>query len=262
MYLIDTHCHVHNPELFTSDDSEEALEKSVKAGVTRMIGIGTSLEDSKNAITFAHAHADNYWASVGIHPHEAVKLSEVEIADHLEQLDILASDSKVVAIGECGFDFYYNDRSADLRKQTQLLNGQLEIAQKHNLPVSFHVRDAFDDFWPILANFPDVTGVLHSFTDRANHVETALGRGLSIGVNGIATFTSHAWQKEIFKSIPIESIVLETDAPFLTPHPIRGTINEPRNVTYVTKYLAELRGEDEQYITDHTTANARRLFRF
>ena len=140
------------------------------------------------------------------------------------------------------------------------MRGQLEIAKKHNLPLSFHIREAFDDFWPVFDEFTDLRGVLHSFTDRPNHLEKALKRGLYIGINGIATFTSHAWQRELFKTIPIESIVVETDTPFFTPHPFRGTINKPENVIYITKYLAELRGEDVTYITECTTKNARSLF--
>ena len=260
MILIDTHCHMHDPEFFKPDEAEEALKSSVKAGVTKMIGIGTSLEDSKKAITFAHKYPENYWVSVGIHPHEASKLSEKEIDEHLKELEKLAFDSKVVAVGECGFDFYYHDRASELKKQTQLLVGQLEIAKKHNLPVSFHVREAFNEFWPVYEKFK-ARGVLHSFTDREAHLQKALQLGLFIGINGIATFTTHEWQTELFAKIPLEKIVVETDSPFLTPIPKRGTINTPENVIYVTKYLAELRGEDESTVVTTTTTNARELFK-
>jgi TatD DNase family protein len=259
MDLVDTHCHLHDPEFFDEVKTEEAFSSSVKAGVKKMIGIGTSLADSKKAIEFAKKHSENYWASVGIHPHEAGKLSEEDIEGHLEELEKLVSDEKVVAIGECGFDFYYNERDTHLKKQTMLLEGQLKIARKHDLPVSFHVREAFTDFWPVFDKYK-VKGVLHSFTDRPEHLEKALERHLLIGVNGIATFTSHSWQKEMFKQLPLESLVIETDAPFLTPHPMRGKINSPKNVIYITKYMAELRGEDVTIIAETTTNNARKLF--
>lgn len=259
MNIIDTHCHLHDPEFFKAEEADAVLNSSVKAGVTKMVGIGTSVEDSKNAIKFARKHPENYWASVGIHPHEASKLSEKEIDLHLSELDKLASDPKVVAIGECGLDFYYNDRSEVLKKQTQLLKGQLEIAKKYNIPVSFHVREAFDDFWPIYDLFK-IRGVLHSFTDRDHHLQMGIERGLLIGINGIATFTSHEWQKELFKKVPLENIVVETDSPFLTPAPKRGTINTPENVIYITNYLAELRGENVRHIVETTTANARTLY--
>ncbi len=259
MEFIDTHCHLHDPEFFSAKQAYSVIASSVQLGVTKMIGIGTSLEDSKRATVCAHDNPKNYWASVGIHPHEASKLSGAEMEEHLKELDQLASDTKVVAIGECGFDFYYNDRGRLLEKQTKLLEGQLEIAQKHNLPVSFHVREAFNDFWPIYDKYK-VRGVLHSFTDRPEHLEKALERGLLIGINGIATFTSHQWQVDLFKEIPLEKIVVETDSPFLTPKPKRGNINTPENVIYITQYLAELRGEDVTDTARQTTANARKLF--
>ena len=259
MEYIDTHCHLHDPEFFSDKDASAVIDASVNSDVSKMIGIGTSLEDSKNAILCAHKHPDNYWASVGIHPHEASKLPSAQIEKHLKELDQLVSDTKVVAIGECGFDFYYNDRENALLKQTKLLEGQLEIAQKYNLPVSFHVREAFTDFWPIYDKYK-VQGVLHSFTDRPEHLEKALERGLLIGINGIATFTSHQWQSDMFKKISLEKIVVETDSPFLTPKPRRGTINTPQNVIYITQYLAELRGEDATDTAKQTTANARKLF--
>lgn len=260
MNLIDTHCHIHDLEFFDPKSAEVALVQAFEAGVRRMIGIGTSLEDSKQAIEFAKSNPENYRVAVGIHPHEAAKLTEKQIEKYLIELEALAEDEKVVAVGECGFDFYFNDRSELLNKQTHLLRGQLEIAKKHKLPVSFHVREAFDDFWPIYDQF-QVPGVLHSFTDRPLHLEKALERGLLIGVNGIATFTSHEWQRAMFKKIPLENMVLETDSPFLTPQPKRGTINTPLNVIYITRYLAELRGDDESTIATTTTANARRIFR-
>lgn len=259
MEYIDTHCHLHDPEFFSAKDASTTINSSVKSGVTKMIGIGTSLYDSKNAVACAHNHPENYWASVGIHPHEVSKLSSLQIEKHLQELDKLASDTKVVAIGECGFDFYYNDREKMLEKQTKLLEDQLKIAQKHNLPVSFHVREAFTDFWPIYDKYK-VRGVLHSFTDRPEHLEKALERGLLIGINGIATFTSHQWQLDMFKAIPLEKIVVETDSPFLTPKPRRGTINTPENVIYITQCLAELRGENVTDTAKQTTANARKLF--
>lgn len=259
MEYIDTHCHLHDPEFFSAKEATSVIASSVQSGVAKMIGIGTSLEDSKNAIAYARNHPESYWASVGIHPHESSKLSSVQIDKHLKELDQLASDTKVVAIGECGFDFYYNDREKMLEKQTQLLEGQLQVAKKHNLPVSFHVREAFTDFWPIYDRYK-VPGVLHSFTDRPEHLQKALKRGLFIGINGIATFTSHRWQLDMFKAIPLEKIVVETDSPFLTPKPKRGTINTPENVIYITQYLAELRGEDVRHTSRQTTDNARKLF--
>lgn len=260
MILIDTHCHIHDSEFFTTEAAELALAGAVQAGVGQLICVATSLEDSKAAIAFAHAHPENCWASVGIHPHEAVKFTEAEIADQIAELTKLAEDQKVVAIGETGFDFYYNDKHEVLVKQEQLLRGQIEVALTHNLPLSFHVREGFDEFWRVFESYENVAGVLHSFTDSKVNAERGLKNGLSFGINGIATFTTHTWQRDLFKNLPLEKIVLETDSPFLTPVPKRGTINLPENVTYITKFMAELRGEDADTIAKCTSVNARKLF--
>jgi TatD DNase family protein len=260
--LIDSHCHIHEREFFTPEAAEAALEGAVAAGVSHIVCVGTSLKGSQEAIDFSKKHPENCKASVGIHPHEAMKSGEKNILSQLEVLKKLADTPEVVAVGECGLDFYYNDRKQSLSKQRQLLRGQLAIAQSRQLPVSFHVREAFEDFWQILDEFKGITGVLHSFTDRQHHLDEALKRGLFIGLNGIATFTSHEWQKELYKKIPLKKIVVETDAPFLTPVPKRGTINLPENVIYITKFLADLRGEDVTTITRQTTSNARQLFGF
>lgn len=260
MQFVDTHCHLHDPEFFTAAEAEAAVESAVKSGVRTLLCVGTSLEDSKRAIAFANAHPEHCVASIGIHPHEAAQLSEPEIQRHLKALAELATDPKVVAVGECGFDFYCNSRADSRAKQTQLLKGQLKIAQQHNLPVCFHVREAFTEFWNVFEDFKNISGVLHSFTDTPENLARGLSYNLLIGINGIATFTTHKWQKELFKTVDLSSFVLETDAPFLTPSPKRGSINTPENVIYITNFLAELRGETPQQIAKATTANALKLF--
>lgn len=261
MQYIDTHCHIHDPEFFPPEAAEQAYRQAVATGVRTIICIATSLEDSKRAIAFARAHPEHCRASIGIHPHEAANFSETELQWQLEKLAQLASEPEVVAVGECGFDFYYNEKNECFSRQKLLLEGQIAIALQHDLPMSFHVREAFDEFWSVFEQHEGLRGVLHSFTDRTVHLEKALQHGLFIGVNGIATFTNHTWQKELFKSIPLENVVVETDAPFLTPTPKRGTINTPENVIYITRFLAKLRGESERTIAKATTANAAALFR-
>ena len=118
-----------------------------------------------------------------------------------------------------------------------------------------------EQFWRVFDEYKGVEGVLHSFTDNEVNLTKALQRGLYIGINGISTFTKHEWQRDLFKSVSLESIVLETDAPFLTPVPRRGTINTPENVIYITRFLADLRGEESDLIAKVTTANAKKLFK-
>jgi len=258
--LIDTHCHIHDPEFFTPAEAEAALERALQAGTGKIICVATSLEDSKRAIAFAKAHPEHCWATIGIHPHEVIKFSLAEIQDQLAALEKLANDTKVVAVGECGFDFYYNKKETSLKLQTALLRGQIEIALRQKLPLSFHVRAAFEEFWPIFESYQQIKGVLHSFTDSPLNLECAIKHKLLIGINGIATFTTKKWQSDLFQSIKDTNFILETDSPFLTPKPIRGNINSPENVIYITKYLAELRGESEEMIAKATTANAESLF--
>lgn len=260
MQLIDTHCHIHSPEFFEIEQAEEVYKESANK-LEAMIMVGTSLADSKDAVLFADKHPEKSFASVGIHPHEAANMTKEQIASDIKQLGELAKSSKVKAIGECGFDFFYNDKAKSIKHQTMLLEAQLQIALDLDLPLIFHIREAFEEFWPVFDNFKNVRGVLHSFTDRQENLDKALARNLLIGINGIATFTSHDWQVEVFKNVSLKSVVLETDSPFLTPRPIRGTINKPINVTYVTNFLAELRGENAKHIITITTTNARTLFR-
>lgn len=266
MELVDTHCHIHeagpNGAGYVHDKWQASgkltpgmlLQDAKKVGVSRVICVGCTLADTRLAVEFAQKQ-QGVWASIGIHPHEARSHSNT---DDMTAFSALATDNKVVAIGECGLDYFYNHSpKAD---QLEILRFQLQLAVDHNLPVIFHVRDAYDDFWPIFDSFEGLRGVLHSFTDSEANLEQALARGLYIGVNGIATFTKDEAQREMFAQIPLKKLLLETDAPFLTPTPVRGTINEPKNVTYITEFLAELRGEDSAHLAEATTRNAIKLF--
>lgn len=265
--FFDTHCHVHEIEAasgyvhdkWSSDGVSrtgvDVLEAARTAGVSRMVVIGTSLADSEIAVKFAQAH-EGVWASIGIHPHEA--------KDHLspdvkQRFSALATAEKVVAIGECGLDYFYNHSSkAD---QLDVLRFQLDIARTHNLPLSFHVREAFDDFWPVFEDYRDLRGVLHSYTDNQANLEKGLSHGLYVGVNGIATFAKEEQKRVIYRTIPQQLLVLETDAPFLTPAPFRGKVCEPKHVVRTAEYLAELRGESLAQLAEATTTNARQLYK-
>lgn len=266
--LVDTHCHIHESghQVIGDDHTRQKwasagnpsparlAQDAYDAGVTRLICVGCTLADSKLAVDFV-ADQSGCWASIGIHPHEA-KLHLSAAAQ--TEFAALADASKVVAIGECGLDYFYSHSPRD--DQIAVLEFQLELAQQHDLPVVFHVREAYDDFWPIFVKYPGVRGVLHSFTDSMANMQKAVDAGLHIGVNGIATFSKDAAQREVFTAIPLSKLLLETDAPYLTPTPVRGTINQPKNVRYITQFLAELRGEDQAVIAEATTRNAIKLF--
>ena len=267
LQFFDTHCHVHELEAtltpvhdkWFSDGKPRTVEQVLDAagtmGVTRMIVIGTTLADSELAVQFASKH-EGVWASIGIHPHEAKDHLTQEVKD---RFTALATRPKVVAVGECGLDYFYNHSPEEA--QEAVLRFQFDVAKKHNLPLSFHVREAFDDFWPIIESYEVLRGVLHSFTDSQANMERAIELGLYIGVNGIATFTKNEAQLVTYRTIPQHRLLLETDAPFLTPKPFRGTICEPRHVVQTAEFIAKLREESLNELAAATTANAEQLFK-
>ena len=247
--LIDTHCHIHESyELPIS----EVLQRAVDADVLEYICVGTSEKSSKEAIDFAVKNKGAY-AVIGVHPHDT-KDGYSEIAT------LAGSSDKIIAVGEIGLDYFYTHSPREM--QMEALEWQIQIALKHNLPIIFHVREAFDDFWPIFDSFEpgSIRGVLHSFTDSAANMDMAVQRGLYIGVNGIATFAKEPKQLAVYQSIPEEHLLLETDAPFLTPVPFRGKINEPKQIITVAEFLTQLRSTTAEQLAQITTNNARALF--
>ena len=266
--LVDTHCHIQSAGLSEGEKttrelwakapgltSGQLVANAVEAGVTRMLCVGCELEDSKLAINFASQH-ENCWATIGLHPHEAQHFAGQPAL--LKEFSELVTQPKVVAIGECGFDFYYNHSPKEA--QIEMLTFQIELALEHNLPLVFHVRDAFDDFWPVFDSYSGIRGVLHSFTDTIENLGKAMERNLYVGVNGIATFAKNPAQLEVYRAIPLTKLLLETDAPFLTPAPYRGSINEPKQVRTVADFVADLRGESRENMSAVTTSNAQTLF--
>ena len=271
MQLVDTHCHIQSVAQSPGEHPasgtgaiwakgpgvsvESIINNAAEAGVTKLICVGCDLVDSKNAISFVQQYP-NAWASIGIRPHEAHHVASN--SDKLAEFAALATADKVVAIGECGLDYFYeHSPKAD---QIALLTYQIELALAHNLPLIFHVREAFDNFWPIFDQYQGIRGVVHSFTDNQANLERALERGLYIGVNGIATFAKSVVQLDIYRAVPLSKLLLETDAPFLTPAPYRGTINEPKRVETIARYLAKIRDEDLDHLAAVTTSNAHDLF--
>jgi TatD DNase family protein len=231
------------------------IADAAAAGVTRLICVGCTPEDSERAVKFV-ASRPNTWASIGIHPHEAKRYVGDQAA--LDQFAALATQPKVVAVGECGLDYFYTHSSKE--DQEQILHYQLRLAQAHNLPMIFHVREAFGDFWPIFDQYPGIRGVVHSFTATERELEQILARGLHVGLNGITTFMKDPAQIAAVKAVPLDRLLLETDAPFLTPIPYRGTICEPKHVRVTAAFLADLRGEHLETLTERSTQNARQLF--
>jgi TatD DNase family protein len=267
--LFDTHAHTHEMikrttpvydkwrEDGTTRTPEQVIADARAVGVNRMLCVGTTLEDSRLAIELANQY-DGLWASIGIHPHES---SQHKGTDSKQAFAALVTEPKVVAVGECGLDYFYTHSSRE--DQIDLLKFQIELALEHDLPLSFHVREAYDDFWPLFESYrgAGLRGVLHSFTDSLANLERAASHGLYIGVNGIATFAKRTEQITMYKSISPELLMLETDAPFLTPAPFRGKVCESKHVRVTAEFLASLRGVSLEELAVTTTANARTLFK-
>ncbi len=245
--LVDTHCHIHDKDY--PIEAAEVFDKAAVNLVEKYICVGTSQEDSVLAVDFASKHP-NAFSAIGVHPHDS--------KDGYKDIERLAESSKVVAVGEIVLDYYYNHSPRET--QIEALRWQIELALEHDLPIVFHVRDAFDDFWPIFDSYKGIRGVVHSFTDNLTNLEEALKRGLYIGVNGISTFTKDEDQIAVYRFIPIDRLLLETDAPFLTPVPFRGKVNEPAFVKNIAEFHAKLRGISVEEIARATSTNAHALF--
>ncbi len=253
MEFIDTHCHIHFADYEL--DADEVIAAAKKDDVAGMICVGCTLQDSQASIEMAAKHS-GVWASVGLHPHEAKKY--VNDSFKLQKFRDLVDSPKVVAIGECGLDYYYEHSSKT--DQQKLLRLQLDLAAEHHLPVIFHVRDAFSDFWPVFDSYKDLRGVVHSFSAGRRELDQILSRDLYVGLNGIMTFTKDDEQLEAAKALPLQKLLLETDAPFLTPVPFRGMICEPKHVRVTASFLSDLRGEGLEQLAAASTQNARELF--
>lgn len=257
--LIDTHSHIHFADYPL--DADEVWADANKKGVEKMLVVGCDVKSSQGAIDFAKKHEEVY-AVVGVHPHEAKKfLSDKKEAVKLEKMLDNTEVNKIVAIGEFGLDYFYNHSPKE--DQQEVAKYQLELAQKYNLPLMLHIRDSFEDFWPIFDEFNaknTLKGVVHCFTAGDRELNETLSRGLYVALNGIITFTKDQNQLQTAKIIPLDKLLLETDAPFLTPVPFRGKVCKPEHIVNTAKFLAELRGEAVGVVSKTTTKNAIKLF--
>ncbi len=259
MSIFDSHCHPQFPQY--DKDREEMIKRAREAGVF-MICVGTDLESSKKGIELAQQY-ENMWATVGLHPNDNLN----EKFDPREYEELLKRD-KVVAMGEIGLDYYRTTEESAKKFQRERLEQQLDIAKKVGVPVVIHSRDAgkgsigvvHGDLLSILKNnLPSKLGVAHSFTGTREEAKKYLELGFCLGFNGIITFARQ--YDEVVKYAPLEQILLETDAPYLTPEPYRGQRNESAYIIEVARKLAELKNESSEKVTELTTQNCRKLFR-
>ena len=297
MDLVDSHAHLDFVE-----DLEGALKSAKAAGVNKIISVGTMLEESKRMIGLAQKHSDSslkIWTTAGIHPKDGKE--EVEkfgIDESIDRLKTIAqSSTKVVAIGECGLDYYDQETGNNKQKtaeedkefQRELFKAQIKLAGDLNLPLVIHCRNGWNEIFDLLTmnhKRSTINGVFHSWTGDWEAAKKALDLGFYISFSGIVTFTNAQEIQEVAKKVPLDRFLVETDSPFLTPEPVRSgsppklttrlssTIrtrlvernrrvwqkNEPKNVKMVCKFIADIRNESFDSISSKTSENARRLF--
>jgi TatD DNase family protein len=252
--LIDSHCHLNYPGL--AERQDEVLANARAAGVGGFLNISTKQREWDEVIAAAESNID-VWASVGVHPHEADAHPDLGAAALAEA----AAHPRVVAIGECGLDYYYD--KSDRAAQRERFMAHIQAARATGLPLIIHTRDAEDDTTTMLteaAREGGVGGVLHCFTGSVALAQTALDLGFYISLSGIVTFKNARDLQDVAKIIPQERLLVETDSPFLAPVPHRGKTCEPAFVADTAAFVADLRGEELEALADATTANFFRLF--
>lgn len=252
--MIDTHAHLDFPDF--DQDRDAVVDRAREAGIHTIINIATDFDSCDRVLKLAEAYP-NMYAVLGIHPHDAKTWNGETSAARLKKL---ASHPKVVAIGEIGLDYYRDHSPRDAQKRA--LIGQIGVARELKLPIVIHNRDAFQDIFDVLLDEEafDLGGVFHCFSGTVEEAQRTIDLGFYISVNGILTY-KNATMAEVGAKVRADRVLLETDCPFLTPHPHRGKRNEPANVALSAQKLAELRAVTLDEISRTTDENAARLFR-
>jgi TatD DNase family protein len=250
--FVDSHCHLN---YFPKDEWGGLIQRAHENGVETMLSVCTKLEDVPTILEVISTY-ENIWGSVGIHPNDALAYDDWQ---HLEnQLNTFLNHEKMVAIGETGLDYFYDKTIPKAQKDNFLLH--LDVAQKNGVPIIIHTRDAEQDTIDMLKQFPKIKGVLHCFTGSLYLAEQALSLGLYISFSGIITFKNAQELRDIVSSIPLEKMLIETDCPYLTPHPHRGKKNEPSYVPLVAQQIAQLKNCSIEEIAQTTSKNFYHLF--
>lgn len=251
--IIETHCHL---DYLDADELTNTLAKSTEVGIERIITIAVSPDNLAKVCKLTEA-ADNIWGTQGIHPHEAEAYnSGVE-----QTIRESCSKPRILAVGEIGLDYFYDH--ADRKVQRSVFERQLQLAVDLDMPVVIHTREADDDTRSILANFSESlagNGVIHSFTSSLALAEFCLAEGFNLGFNGITTFNRAENVREVVRATPVEQILLETDAPYLTPVPYRGRPNAPFYLPFIAETLAELKALDIETLLQQVYRNSEALF--
>jgi len=253
--VFDSHCHPQFTQY--KNDREEVIRRALDGGVF-MVAVGTDLETSKQGIELAQKH-NGIWSTVGLHP------NDIDLELRITNYELLLKKNKVVAIGEVGLDYYRTPEPEKQKRQKEVFEQFIDLAQKTNKSMVLHFRDSpkgssgrvHKDALEILPK--NIVGVSHSFTGNLDEAKEYINRGMYLGFNGIITFARQ--YDEVVKYVPLENILLETDAPYLTPEPYRGQRNEPLYVKEVAKKVAELKKISIDKVIEQTTKNVIKLFK-
>lgn len=244
----DTHCHIYK-EYF--DKIDVILDKALKNKVNRIINNADNIETSKEVLSLIERYSNMYGA-IGIHPEHVDNYNK----EDLEFIEKNLKNKKIIAIGEIGLDYHYTKENK--KEQIEIFEQQLKLAEKYNKPVIVHSREATKDTIDTLKKYK-VKGVIHSFSGSYETACIYIKMGFLLGVNGVITF-KNSNIKEVYKSISLHNIVLETDSPYLAPTPYRGKKNEPANILVIAEFLASLYGESLSYLSEVTNENISRIF--
>ncbi|MEX2551505.1 MAG: TatD family hydrolase [Actinomycetota bacterium] len=247
---VDTHCHLDS----LNGDLAAFLERAWNAGVEHLVTIGTDPESSRTAIGLAERH-DRVWAAVGVHPHDAENFNG-DAADAIEEM---AGHDRVVAVGEVGMDFYRDYAGAEAQDRT--FRAQIQVAKRVNKPMVMHIRDAFDEVLAVLGEVgPPERLIFHCFSGNVANARQALRLGGYVSFAGNVSYRNAEPLRDAARAVPLDRLLVETDSPYLAPHPHRGKPNEPSYVPKVGAALAAALGQPVEEVAEATSANARRVF--
>ena len=249
MYF-NTHTHLNSDELY--EKREELIQNALDNQVKNIVVAGYDLKSSQRAVKIANEYSFIY-ATVGISPNDCLHTTD----DELKEIEVLLQDPRVVALGEIGLDYYWDDVPRD--KQKEIFIKQIQIAKKYNKPIVIHARDAYEDTYDILKQAAH-RGIMHCYSGSVEMAKRYIDIGFYISLAGPVTFKNAKVPKEVAIKIGIDHLMIETDCPYLTPHPFRGKLNEPANVVYIAQEIAKLKNMEIESVASQTTFNAKKVF--
>lgn len=252
--MFDTHCHLNDEALLSRVD--EVIKDAKEAGVDRFLVVGWDKASSLIAIQLAEQY-DCVYAAIGFHPENIFDATDEDFEETMKYIN----HPKVVAVGEIGLDYHWTKDPIKRELQKEWFIKQIDFANEHHKPISIHNREAFADSLEILKEHrPLYGGVMHCYSGSVELLKEVLDLGLHIGLDGPLTFLNAKTPKEVCEAVPLDRLLTETDSPYLAPHPLRGTVNEPKNLGWIVNEMANVKGLSKKHIMDVTYNNALKLF--